>query len=243
MVCREAWSATVFVVRREDPDAPDIRTEQWSALMGTVESFGLVILLAALAGVAAVLSSRVSERLRVPAPAFFLIGAAVASDLVAAVGRAVVRDRPAGGHGRARCDLVRRRHAHRVAAVPHRGRRDGAGSAWPAPWSPPVRSPLAAHLLFAFDWRIALLLGTALAPTDPAVVFSVLGRREIAGRSGVAAGRRVRRERPGRHRADGRRARGRPAPAMSAVGRRGVGVRPADGDRRGRRHRRRTGCC
>jgi cell volume regulation protein A len=30
-----------------------------------------------------------------------------------------------------------------------------------------------------------LLLGTALAPTDPAVVFSVLGRREVRGRSGT----------------------------------------------------------
>jgi potassium/hydrogen antiporter len=43
----------------------------------------------------------------------------------------------------------------------------------------------AAHFLFLFGWRAALLIGTALAPTDPAVVFSVLGRREIAGRSGV----------------------------------------------------------
>ncbi len=39
--------------------------------------------------------------------------------------------------------------------------------------------------MFSFGWRAALLLGTALAPTDPAVVFSVLGRREIGGRSGV----------------------------------------------------------
>ena len=31
----------------------------------------------------------------------------------------------------------------------------------------------------------ALLLGVALAPTDPAVVFSVLGRREVGGRSGT----------------------------------------------------------
>jgi cell volume regulation protein A len=30
-----------------------------------------------------------------------------------------------------------------------------------------------------------LLLGTALAPTDPAVVFLMLGRREVAGRSGT----------------------------------------------------------
>lgn len=28
-------------------------------------------------------------------------------------------------------------------------------------------------------------LGTALAPTDPAVVFSVLGNREVRGRAGV----------------------------------------------------------
>ncbi|MGH3628266.1 MAG: potassium/proton antiporter, partial [Sciscionella sp.] len=42
-----------------------------------------------------------------------------------------------------------------------------------------------AHYLFGLDWLIALLLGTALAPTDPAVVFSVLGKREIAGRTGT----------------------------------------------------------
>ena len=30
-----------------------------------------------------------------------------------------------------------------------------------------------------------MLLGTALAPTDPAAVFSVLGRREVTGRSGT----------------------------------------------------------
>ena len=42
-----------------------------------------------------------------------------------------------------------------------------------------------AHVLFGLGWRAALLLGTALAPTDPAAVFSVLGRREV---TGVAAG-------------------------------------------------------
>jgi potassium/hydrogen antiporter len=44
-------------------------------------AFGLAVLVTALAGVAAVLSSRVSERLRIPAPAFFLIAAAAAADL------------------------------------------------------------------------------------------------------------------------------------------------------------------
>jgi cell volume regulation protein A len=40
-----------------------------------------------------------------------------------------------------------------------------------------------AHFGFGFSWYIALLLGTVIAPTDPAVVFSILGQREIAGRS------------------------------------------------------------
>jgi cell volume regulation protein A len=44
---------------------------------------------------------------------------------------------------------------------------------------------VACHWWFGFDWRPALLLGTALAPTDPATVFSVLGRREVGGRSGI----------------------------------------------------------
>jgi cell volume regulation protein A len=33
------------------------------------------------------------------------------------------------------------------------------------------------------SWQASLLIGTALAPTDPAVVFAVLGRREVSGRS------------------------------------------------------------
>jgi cell volume regulation protein A len=42
-----------------------------------------------------------------------------------------------------------------------------------------------AHAVLALDWRSALFLGAALAPTDPAVLFSVLGRREVAGRGGA----------------------------------------------------------
>ena len=42
-----------------------------------------------------------------------------------------------------------------------------------------------AHWLFGFDWATAWILGAALAPTDPAVMFSVLGNREVGGRSGT----------------------------------------------------------
>jgi cell volume regulation protein A len=42
-----------------------------------------------------------------------------------------------------------------------------------------------AHYALGFGWTTAGLLGAALAPTDPAVMFSVLGGREIAGRTGT----------------------------------------------------------
>jgi cell volume regulation protein A len=42
-----------------------------------------------------------------------------------------------------------------------------------------------AHYVLGFEWMTAGVIGAALAPTDPAVMFSVLGQREIKGRSGV----------------------------------------------------------
>jgi cell volume regulation protein A len=184
-VCREAWSATVFVVRRKkDPDVPAVRTQPRTALMGAVESFGLMTLAAALVGVAAVLSSRVSERLRIPAPAFFLIGAAIASDLWPRLG--------ALSHGTVEQVVTIALAIILFDGGMHIGWRRFRTAALATIWIGVAGTlitaaaiALTAHLLFSFDWRIALLLGTALAPTDPAVVFSVLGRREITGRSGV----------------------------------------------------------
>ena len=48
--------------------------------MTDVEPFGVVILLVAVALLVAVLSNRFSERIHVPAPALFLVVAAIASD-------------------------------------------------------------------------------------------------------------------------------------------------------------------
>ncbi len=42
-----------------------------------------------------------------------------------------------------------------------------------------------AHWVLGLDWTLAGLIGAALAPTDPAVTFSVFGNREIRGRSGT----------------------------------------------------------
>src|SRR4029453_16780335 len=44
---------------------------------------------------------------------------------------------------------------------------------------------LAGHYLFDFSWTTAGILGAARSPPDPAVMFSVLGRREVGGRTGT----------------------------------------------------------
>ncbi|HZD74990.1 MAG TPA: potassium/proton antiporter [Actinomycetota bacterium] len=152
--------------------------------MTTVETFGLFVLVMAMVGLAAVLSNQLSERLRVPAPAIFLLCAAAASDLVPRLGEV-------------RIDVVEQVVTVALAVIlfnggMHIGWRRFRPAALATVWIGVVGTlatagalALCAHLLFGLHWRSALLVGIALAPTDPAVVFSVLGRREVAGRSGV----------------------------------------------------------
>jgi potassium/hydrogen antiporter len=147
-------------------------------------SFGPVVLVIGLIGIAAVLSNRLSERLSVPAPAFFLVLAAVASDLFPHLAQVSY-------------STVQRVVTVALAIIlfdggMHIGRRRFRGAAGATVWLGVAGTfvtaaalAAAAHFLFGMDWRLALLLGTALSPTDPAVVFSVLGRREVGGRSGV----------------------------------------------------------
>jgi cell volume regulation protein A len=150
--------------------------------MSSLTSFGLTVLVTALAGLAAVLSSRASERLRIPAPAFFLIAAALASDLWPSLGRlsyATVEHVVTVALAVILFDGGMRMGWRRFRSV-------AVASVWLGAAGTVVTAAAvaaAAHFLFSFGWHVALLAGAALAPTDPAVVFSVLGRREIAGRS------------------------------------------------------------
>jgi cell volume regulation protein A len=149
-----------------------------------IESYGLIILVIGLVGTAAVLSNRVSERLRIPAPAFFLVFAAGAASLFPQLGR--LSD-----------GTVQRVVTVALAFIlfdggMHIGRRKFRTAATATVWLgvagtfvTAAAAAVAAHVLFGLGWRLALLLGTALSPTDPAVVFSVLGRREVGGRTGV----------------------------------------------------------
>ena len=152
--------------------------------MDDVTGFGLIIAVVSIAGLCAVWSNRLSERIRIPAPAIFLIAAAIASDLIPALGRVPMLT------------------VQRVVTVMlilllfdggmHIGWNRLRAAAGPVLWIGVTGTAvtaagitIAAHWIFGIDWRAAMLLGVALSPTDPAVVFSVLGRREVSGRSGT----------------------------------------------------------
>lgn len=152
--------------------------------MGDVETFGLIVLITAVACLLAVLSNRLSERIRVPAPAIFLVCAAIASEIkpslydistqsvqrIVTIALVVILFDGGMNIGWRRF----RSAAGSIGVVGIVGTFLTAGGL-----------ALLAHLVFGFGWKSSLLLGTALAPTDPAVVFSVLGRRQIGGRAGT----------------------------------------------------------
>jgi cell volume regulation protein A len=152
--------------------------------MANSQSFALLVLLAAGVGLVAVLSSHLTTWVRIPSPALFLVFAAVAVKVIPAL------------HAPPELAAERVVTIALVCILFDGGMHIG--------WSRlrPAVAPIAAvgvagtfltvaagtvlaHVAFHLSWFVALLLATAVAPTDPAVVFSVLGQREISGRSGT----------------------------------------------------------
>jgi cell volume regulation protein A len=130
----------------------------------------------------ALLASKVSARLRLPGPLIFLVAASVAAWIAPRVG------------------VVSVRALERVAVVAlivilfDGGMQVGWGRfrdavapvlllGFAGTFATAAVLAGAAHWLLGFSWTTAGLLGAALAPTDPAVMFSVLGDREIHGRT------------------------------------------------------------
>jgi cell volume regulation protein A len=149
-----------------------------------VVPFAVLLGVVALALLAAVASNRVSDRTGVPTAAIFLVLAAAAAWLFPSLGSLSIQT------------------DQRIVTVAlalilfdggmhiglRRFRTIAGGIVWIGVVGTLVTAgalAVLAHVLLGFGWHAALLLGTALAPTDPAVVFSVLGRREIAGRTGT----------------------------------------------------------
>ena len=152
--------------------------------MHDVVPFALVVVVAALALLAAVGSSRISEWVRIPTPAIFLVAASVCADLFPALGSLSIR----ADQRIVTVALVLILFDGGMHIGLDRFRPVAGGVVWLGVAGTFVTAgvlAVLAHALFDFDWRAALLLGTALAPTDPAVVFSVLGRREVVGRTGT----------------------------------------------------------
>lgn len=151
--------------------------------MHELTSFGAGVLLVAGALSAALLASKASARVAVPSAAVFLLAAAIASDLfpslvlsIATVERigtlALIVILFDGGFS-----IGWRRF--RVAAAPI-GWLGVVGT-----FATAGVATVFVHWAFGLGWVTAGLLGSAVAPTDPAVMFSVLGAREISGRTGT----------------------------------------------------------
>lgn len=152
--------------------------------MTDTEPFALVVLLTAAVGLVAVLSSRLTERVKIPSPALVLVGAAIAVQVVPAL------------HAPPQLAVERVVTIALVCILFDGGMRIG----WPrfrsaaAPitvvgvlgtFLTVAAGAVLVHLAFGLAWYLSLLVATAVAPTDPAVVFSVLGQREVSGRSGT----------------------------------------------------------
>ena len=151
--------------------------------MSELLTFGVIVLIVAGGFSAAVGMSKLTERFPVPGPALFLLAAAVASDIFPGL------------------SVLSIESAERIGVVAlivilfdggmHVGWRRFHGSAFEitalgvlGTFATAALMAVFAHYLFDFDWTTAGIVGAALAPTDPAVMFSVLGKREVGGRSG-----------------------------------------------------------
>ncbi len=153
--------------------------------MDEIATFGEIILVVSSGFVLALFGRTLTERFAIPSAALFLLAAATVSDLVPSFGNAIsfVTVERVGvvalivilleggmriGWHRARVSLVP------IVSLGVLGTFATAGLL-----------ACAAHWLLGFSWITSGLLGAALAPTDPAVTFSVLGGREIRGRTGT----------------------------------------------------------
>jgi len=173
-VCREGWLAI----------GPRFRRSAEEQQVSETARFALIITLTGAIALAAVLVNRLSARLRLPAPVWMLAAAAIAVFLVPGV--------PAP-----RDEAVQQVvSVAPVSIMINGGRHIGWARLRPAlgliivvgvlgTFLTAAAGGVLMHAAFGLAWYVALLVATAVSPTDPAVVFSVLGQQEISGRSGT----------------------------------------------------------
>jgi cell volume regulation protein A len=141
--------------------------------------FGLIVLVVSAGVSAALVARRLSDWFPIPAPAIFLIVAAAAPIVVpdirtverVGVVALIVILFDGGMH------IGWRRFRRAAVPIASLGVLGTVGTAGVI--------AVGAHYIVDFDWTTAWILGAALAPTDPAVMFSILGDKEIGGRTGT----------------------------------------------------------
>lgn len=147
-----------------------------------MEGFGVGVAVVSGAVLAALVFRRAAQSIRMPAPVVFLIGAAVASDLFAPL-RTALSPR----------DVTWIASAALIVILFDGGVAIGWRSVRPLIGAVTVLGigatliaagvmATAAHFLLGLGWATSTVVGVALAPTDPAVVFSIIGEGSLAQR-------------------------------------------------------------
>jgi potassium/hydrogen antiporter len=141
--------------------------------------FGAIVLVVSAGALLALLVHRLAARFPVPAPALFLLAALVTPvalpdiqtvERIGVVALIVILFD--GG-----MDIGWRRFRRAIVPI---GSIGIVGT-----FTTALVMAACAHYLLGFDWTTAGILAAALAPTDPAVMFSILGNKEVGGRTGT----------------------------------------------------------
>ena len=147
--------------------------------MDEISDFGSIVLVISAGFLLALLGRKLTERFPIPAPAVFLLAAAVSPALISDI------------------RTVERIGVVALIVVLFDGGMHVGWRRFRRAWVPIISlgvfgtfltgalMAVCARYLFGFDWTTAGILGAALAPTDPAVMFSILGNKQIGGRTGT----------------------------------------------------------
>lgn len=152
--------------------------------MNDTGHYALIILITGAVGLVALMANRLTERIKIPVPLLVLAGSALASSAMPALPTPPER-------------TVERILTVALVLVLFDGGMRIGWSRFQEAAAPiftvgvvgtfltAAGAAVVLHVGFGLGWYVAMLVATAVAPTDPAVVFSVLGKREVTGRSGT----------------------------------------------------------
>lgn len=151
--------------------------------MAYIQAFPALLLIAGLVSLAAILVNKITSRVPIPAPAILLMAATGASALWPHL-RAAIPTAEAGRVVTAALVYIL------FDGGMHIGWRRFRSAAAPVlalgvigTIVTVILAAVVMHYGLGFGWPASAVIATAVSPTDPAVVFSVLGKREVAGRT------------------------------------------------------------